>query len=80
MIKTKSLLCHFQKRNHLHLKIKVCWDQLSVLEFFLFLHATDNIASETINVLSGRILGNSYQQEKSGDWAQKNEQKPKEAR
>lgn len=56
MIKAKTLLLQFQKRYNLHLRQTKCIR-------FLFLHATENIASETIKVLTGRILGNSNQQE-----------------
>lgn len=65
MIKAKTLLCQFQKRNHLHLRQTKC------IRFSLFLHATENIASETIKALTRRILGNSNQQEKSEDKAHK---------
>ena len=64
MIKAKTLLFQFQKRNNLHLRQTMCIR-------FLFLHETENITSETIKALTGRILDNSNQREQSGYKAHK---------
>ena len=64
MIKAKTLLFQFQKRNNLHLRQTMCIR-------FLFLHATENITSETTKALTGRILDNSNQREQSEDKAHK---------
>lgn len=46
MIKTKKKKNYVNFKKIICLKIKVYWDKLSLLEFLLFLHATENIASE----------------------------------